>query len=239
MSKYQNAVSLGFFCSPALELNALNLRKCSLPFDWILTADFKNVLALIENRFEGLLAEDKLYQLKEYPGYYRNIQYGIDFYHEFDEFKTFDSQIAEIQSKYQRRIERFYQIIQEPTLFVRYMSSKAEVEFVNREYEKIIGLLKSFNRDNDIVFVANRDDALGNIAPEIRIWYADKDKNDVVARAFLKKQPAMKEYLLQNVETSETKPHALRKKSFVSKAFRKGCHILGLYYHHKNSVSSK
>ena len=58
MPKYQNVVSLGFFCSPAIELNNLNLRKSSQPFDWLISSKFNQVLELINNGFEDFLNPD-------------------------------------------------------------------------------------------------------------------------------------------------------------------------------------
>ena len=79
MPKYQNVVSLDFFCSPAIELNNLNLRKSSQPFDWVISSDFNQVLELINNGFEDFLNSEFLFQLKRYPQYYRNIKYIINF----------------------------------------------------------------------------------------------------------------------------------------------------------------
>lgn len=37
MKKYENFISLGYFCSVALELQRLGLRSCSSPFDWCIS----------------------------------------------------------------------------------------------------------------------------------------------------------------------------------------------------------
>ena len=122
MKRFKNIISLGHFCSPAMEFERLGCRKYSFPFDWLITPDFNIVIDLIENNFADFLNEEYLNQIKQYPSYYRNIKYNIDFYHDFSPLKSFDSQISEVSEKYQRRIERFYKQIDTPTLFCRYIT---------------------------------------------------------------------------------------------------------------------
>ena len=236
MPKYQNVVSLGFFCSPAIELNNLNLRKSSQPFDWLISSKFNQVLELINNGFEDFLNPDFLFQLKQYPRYYRNIKYDIDFYHDFDELKSFNKQIDKIKQKYDRRIARFYNTIKEPTLFLRYICSKEEVVYINNNYEKISKLLKTYNANNDIIFVANKEDSYLKTSSDIKVWYVEKDNNDVVARHFLQKNPEIKAYILKNVSANNEAPHKLHKKSMPETILRKLCRFLHMYYHHKQTI---
>lgn len=236
MPKYQNVVSLGYFCSPAIELNYLNLRKSSLPFDWVISGNFGQVLELIDNNFKDFLEPEFLFQLKQYPQYYRNIKYNIDFYHDFDELKSFDRQIDKIKEKYDRRIARFYNTIKEPTLFLRYICSKEEAVYINNNYEKIKKLLKSYNVDNDIIFVANKEDSCSETSSDIKVWYVEKDKNDYVARHFIRENPDIYIYICENVSKNNGSPHKLHKKSTPERIFKKLCRALHMYYHHKQTI---
>ncbi len=236
MPKYQNIISLGFFCSPAIELNYLNLRKSSQPFDWVISSNFNQVLELIDNNFKDFLNPKFLFQLKQYPQYYRNIKYNIDFYHDFDELKSFNKQIDKIKQKYDRRIKRFYNTIKEPTLFLRYICSKEEAIYINNNYEKINKLLKSYNANNDIIFVANKEDLYLKTSSDIKIWYVEKDNNDDVARHFLRENSELKAYILKNVSGNNISPHKLHKKSIPKTVLRKFCRILHVYYHHKQTI---
>lgn len=47
-------ISLGYFCSIAMELERLGLRSESSPFDWLIS-DFEGVIHAIENHFEDFL----------------------------------------------------------------------------------------------------------------------------------------------------------------------------------------
>ena len=192
---YENVVSLGHFCSPALELKRIGVRKASLPFDWLISGDFKNVMELIENGFQDFLNSEYMYQLKDYPKYYRNTKYQIDFYHDFDAYEPFEKQIENVSQKYQRRIERFYFLICKPTLFIRYINSQEEAEYINENRKMILQILQEFNALNDIAFVVNEDI---HISGE-KVFTVKKDENDTVARSFLEKSPAMKEYILKNI----------------------------------------
>ncbi len=37
ITKFEHVISLGFFCSPALELKKLGFRDASYPFDWVIS----------------------------------------------------------------------------------------------------------------------------------------------------------------------------------------------------------
>jgi hypothetical protein len=179
-----NYISLGYFCSVAIELEKLGLRSESSPFDWTL-ADFKGVIAAIEENFSGFMDYEYLLQSGEYREIYLNSRYNIKFFHDFDMYRPLSVQLPEVRKKYDRRIERFYKSICEPTLFVRYISDiqkvdgkSAELIWIEDNYEKVISLLKSFNKENDILFIANE----GVTSDKIVIYNVEKDEGDSVAR---------------------------------------------------------
>ena len=232
MKRFKNIISLGHFCSPAMEFERLGCRKYSFPFDWLITPDFNIVIDLIENNFADFLNEEYLYQIKQYTSYYRNIKYNIDFYHDFSPLKSFDSQISEVSEKYQRRIERFYKQIETPTLFCRYIT-QADYEDLTKTHNRLLTIIKKYNSKNDIVYIANSD--VGNMIENIKIYYVDKDTNDNASRVFLKKLPALKEYILDAVELCEEK-RPKKKTSILVKVYKKLRLKYNLVYKHSKQI---
>ena len=187
---YEQVISLGFFCSVALELKRLNLRSGSGPFDWVIS-DLKGILRLMENNFEDFLNPKFLVQNKVYPYIYVNIRYLIEFYHDFNPNIPMEAQIEEIQNKYKKRIEKFYHDITTPTLFVRYIKNQEEYDFICKTHNDIISVLKKFNIHNDWILIGNDEIQLNSMP----IYQVAKDTNDVVARKFLDKNNKLLELL--------------------------------------------
>lgn len=179
-TNYKHVISLGFFCSVALELERKGLRDASYPFDWLIS-DFQGVIKVIENRFYDFLNVDFFSQNKECMHIFKNSKYNIEFYHDFTAYKPLADQIDMVKNKYTRRIKRFYSDIKEPTLFVRYIKDYSELCWIENNMVKINQLLKSFCEYNDIIFVGNME----LTSDKIHIYSVIKDKNDSVARMFL------------------------------------------------------
>ena len=154
MAKYQQAVSLGFFCSPAMELQRISRRHTSSPFDWLISEKLSVVLTLIDNGFEDFLTAEYFCQLQDHPQIYRNTKWNVDFYHDFSPLKSFSSQYDAFRKKYERRIRRFYETIKTPTLFIRYVFAD-EIPYLNENYASIVAALQKYNPANDIIFVSN------------------------------------------------------------------------------------
>lgn len=190
--QYKHIISLGYFCSVALELERLGIRKCSYPFDWCIS-EWTGVKNTIENHFKDFLTYDYLYQNKAEHSIYRNKE-GISFYHDFNEYQPLSEQIENVKRKYERRIARFYQDICEPTLFIRYISGEngmSEVNEIEKNIQNILCLLKSYNPNNEILFIANAE----LHSDVIDIFYVEKDKDDVVARRPFEKNRELLNYI--------------------------------------------
>lgn len=138
--KYKHFISLGYFCSPAMELEKIGLRDCSSPFDWCIS-DIDGVYRCIKDGFQSFLDYKYLSQNKTYHRIYKNTYYGIEFYHDFDAYKALDLQLESVKSKYERRIKRFYKNIHEPTLFIRYISA----ENCSKESEWLQETIRNFS----------------------------------------------------------------------------------------------
>lgn len=209
----QHYISLGYFCSIATELECLGLRNESSPFDWLIS-DFEGVILAIKNRFADFVEYDYLKQNRYHHQYYLNTKYNIQFFHDFTQYATLKEQLPMVQKKYQRRIERFYKSISEPTLFVRYISDEYLVNGISKEllwieenYDAIIALLKSFNEDNEILFIANE----GVTSSKIFIHNVQKDKGDVVNRHPIVNTPSLFE-VFNSFDVPEKQDNILRYK---------------------------
>jgi len=240
--KFKHVISLGYFCSVASELERLGLRDGSYPFDWLIS-DFCGVMACIDNKFEGFLDYKLLKQSSKVRTKYINTLYNIEFIHDFSEYKPLAKQLEKVQQKYARRIERFYKRASEPTLFVRYISDESEntggysteIEYIEKNYKTIIGILKGLNSENNIIFIAN-EDVTSEIIP---IFHVQKDENDTVARKpFLKNNE-----LFKTIDNIYMESKELNQKRYLKKERRKNSIVrlkwLGLTKKVKNAFLTK
>lgn len=151
---FEHFISLGHCCHVGIELERMGLRDSSMPFDWVRTRWWA-IESSFNNNFEGYLNYDDLYQKKSDLHCYKNLQYGVGFVHDFVDCKSLKSQIADVQKKYKRRIERFFLHIVEPTLFIRYMWDYEELVYVASHYAEIEQTIKKYNPDNEIIFITH------------------------------------------------------------------------------------
>ena len=176
-----------------MELERVGLRQYSLPFDWIISEDFQLVLKMIENGFQYFTDKTCLRQETEVNNaYYYNKVCKVHFYHDFDVSTPFDMQHASFKEKYQRRIDRFYETISNPTIFIRYCNDADEARFIKDNKMKIETFLKTFNAYNEIVYICQEKNYLTR---NDKCYYVTADKNDTVSRKFLKKAPDLSIYL--------------------------------------------
>lgn len=183
-SEYTNYISLGYFCSVAQELERTGFRCASYPFDWLIS-DFKGIIGAIKNNFEDFLTYDFLCQNITDRSHYRNTKIGVSFFHDFDKYRSLEKQLPSVQEKYNRRINRFYHDICQPTLFIRYISDEkkennrsAELQWIENNYEEIMRIIKSYNPNNAIIWIANE----GVTSDIIDVYHVIPDDNDIVAR---------------------------------------------------------
>lgn len=206
--KFENVVSLGYFCSVALENQRMGLRNISLPFDWLITSNFVRVLELIQTRFCHFLKEEDFWQEgKVNPKFYYDAYNDIRFYHDFTATEELSQQITQVREKYQRRIQRLYHVMSSPTLFVRYCKDIEEMHYINCNYEEICATLKEYNQNNHIVFVY---DQKYDWHSEIDAYFVIPDKGDTVARMYLKKNVQLRDYIQENVRSRNRRANKVR-----------------------------
>lgn len=196
MKKYSNIISLGHFCSVALELERVGLRDSSMPFDWLITDNFEKVIELIDTHFMSFLVEDSLHQDETNKAYYHDYDNGISFYHDFTGLIDIGEQIESVRNKYMRRIEKFYQKISYPTLFIRYVASQQEADYISMYSERIISVLRSQNKQCDIIYISNQGIKFVNLN---NVYSVDVDDDDNVARRFLEKNKNLRKMLNSNI----------------------------------------
>ncbi len=187
---YENYISLGFFCSVAIDIQEFGLRDFSYPFDWLITSKFEKVISLISSSFDGFMEYDNMYQNRKKREQYKDIQNDISFYHDFSPFKSFDIQYRDVKEKYKRRIERFYNNIKNPTLFIRYIRDIDELRYIEKKYDDIDKIIKGFCPENDIIFIAN-DNINSSI---ITLYNVPIDSGDVVSRHPFKSNHQLEEF---------------------------------------------
>lgn len=159
------------------------------------------VLSLIETHFEGFLNEENLEQeIGVNPKYWYDTRQKIHFYHDFSATLALSEQLPSVKQKYERRINRFYKIISEPTLFIRYCHSKEEYSWICENMDSVEILLKGYNTKNNIFFVCNSEDVENNGKEAIgNLFIVPRDTNDIVCRHFIQKSKLLKTFIESNV----------------------------------------
>jgi len=192
--RYRHVISLGYFCSTALELKRYGLRDHSYPFDWNISP-IRSALAMVESGFDGFLQLDRL---SPEAGYVRDTGTDILVYNEFDPARSIGEQYEAVREKYERRIARFRRAISEPTLFVRYIDSEGrsleEFTYLDENMAAVLAVLRRTNPLNDLLLVG--DDALPATCGGLRVYRVASDEADVVARKFLQKNPELRRNLV-------------------------------------------
>lgn len=227
MKQYDNFISLGYFCSVSLELEKIGLRSFSSPFDWCIS-NFKGVEKAIYTKFEDFLNYENMYQNREIHNIYLDRNYDILFAHDFDKYTSLKEQLPKVKEKYKRRIEKFYNSITKPTLFIRYISDENgldELKYIEKNYKSFIQYLKTFNAENDIIFIANK----GISSNIIKIYSVEKDDNDKVARRPLDKNKELYDFL-NNCEFKDREKNKQfynkKQKNYINKIYNNSKKIL-------------
>ncbi len=109
-------ISLGEACFVATMLTNADKRKFSSPFDWIFGGNLQTRLDLILSDFKGFIEKDKMILAPELSPseahhMYVNDVNGLIFNHDFLKSLPFEDSYKEVEEKYNRRIERFLDIL--------------------------------------------------------------------------------------------------------------------------------
>jgi hypothetical protein len=148
-------IPLGADCSIAYQLQKLGLRTCALPFDWIRCNNLENIMECITNNFQ-IFIDPKFLVVEDTHSKFpyletddfsddvsehiivKHVIYGIKFPHDFK--SSIETEIESAKEKYQRRINRFYEIIANPKIkkiFVRIDNKKTSGARLDEFFSKI------------------------------------------------------------------------------------------------------
>lgn len=242
--KYNHIISLGSFCSVAMELEKRGLRPASYPFDWLIADELETILQLIENNFKDFLDYPSMYQ-ENNPNVYFNDKINAHFYHDFNAFEPLESQILVQQKKYDRRIKRFYDDIRQPTLFIRYCKTPEDEAYIKNNKSRILSFLKSFNPDNQIIYVMSSKEGNSMNFDEsgTAICLIRQPENDFV-RNWIDAVPGLRRHLysvsgLSCVEILKNIYICYRKKILKRLHPSGSSHLHDKYYRHINQYAGK
>jgi len=160
-------ISLGSDCSVAYQLQIRNLRKLALPFDWIRINNINSLIAVLETNFQyfldnliieresdkfPIIAEDYIDTISK-TLVIKNTRYNIMFPHEIKE----EYELEIFKEKYYRRINRFIEIIKDPSIkkiFIRASNKTENIELLNKTLAKITNNYKliAIEYDNKIKY---------------------------------------------------------------------------------------
>ena len=118
---YDALIPLGGDCQLAWQMRINGLRQQALPLDWSITSP-EALMKVLDNKFHDYLNSDNLeYVENGTEKYILEKKYGVSFVHEFKREKNFLDTYAEVKEKCDRRIDRFFKIIEEckNPLFIR------------------------------------------------------------------------------------------------------------------------
>lgn len=174
---FEHYISLGYCCYVAWDLKEMGLREASLPFDWTRTK-WKAIERSYKTHFAGMLEYDCLYQKMNNPVVYKNLDYGIGFFHDFNQYDSLKMQLKAVQEKYNRRIDRLFQYINQPSLFIRYCMNKDELSYIAVHYSEIKKVVKHSNAMNEIAFISDDFDLDVDISNIDYVFFIEKDNEN-------------------------------------------------------------
>lgn len=142
--QYDVIVSLGSACGPAAHLRRHNLRRVSMPLDWVVSNSLSDVNRLLKNKFDGFMelknmrliegthyfVDDEVVQpVKSY--FIKDMYYNIISVHDFPVLKDQDwtATYPSYKEKLNMRTNRFLEMIKtsQSILFIRWAARYDDV----------------------------------------------------------------------------------------------------------------
>ncbi|MBQ8465171.1 MAG: hypothetical protein IJ545_04095 [Alphaproteobacteria bacterium] len=168
--KYDLIFSVGNTCACSVLLRRNKLQYASYPLDWVGLDPFSDKIQWLLTHFEHFLNKESLV-ITERPSneetdmnceYCKDIKTGCYFVHDFPIGIPLEQSFADIESKYQRRIERLYQRLakSKKTLIIWYsLDGRLDADELKESQQK---LNKYFNPTQfDILVIENSKDVKG------------------------------------------------------------------------------
>lgn len=153
---FSTFISLGYFCGVASSMGKLGIRDSSYPFDWVVS-QFYGILHFLDSDFEDFLCRD---HLVEDGNRFHDIKWKIDFIHDGSISKA--EEYKKICVKYERRIERFREVLQNGSVcFIRAVRDQMEIQWIIENVEYITKVMSKFP-NSKIIFLLHR--GMGKVA---------------------------------------------------------------------------
>jgi len=115
--KYDFIFGIGEACSCSSSLRSANLQLRSFPFDWIFGSDFLKRIDIINKHFENFITKENLVYMgnngieEHLCDIYTDKSNDLVFNHDFLSGKNFDEEFINVQNKYKRRSDRFFEYL--------------------------------------------------------------------------------------------------------------------------------
>ena len=148
-TRFDLVISIGEFCACSGYLRRFKLQDYSYPFDWLLGGTFSSRIELLANNFDSFLDQDNLHKFEKRNNgpddpecdFYHDDKHNFDFLHDFKVNKDFKEEYKKVKAKYDRRIQRMYNQIEQSdkVLFVWYgLSNFPDTKTVLDGYKKLV-----------------------------------------------------------------------------------------------------
>lgn len=167
--KYDLFISIGEDCACTSYLRNCKLQFSSFPFDWLTHATFEKRIEILCNDFHNFLNIEDLYYLNydknphNHFDSYGNKLNDFHFYHDFAQDTPLEVSYPDVREKYNRRIERLYQKINQAkkVLFVWFSRDKV---LSNQQLTDALSKLtnKFSNTDVNLLVLENNFDKTCN-----------------------------------------------------------------------------
>ena len=199
---YKNYISLGYYCGPAASMEFHGFRRTSGPFDWYVS-DYKGVIRSIDEKFEHFLEFENLQHVEGAPHFFNDVKYGFLFNHEIGIGKEPDRRYFSIKEKYQRRYQRFLQMLGEGCFLLRAVKDQEEIEYINENNQYINRLFCEYSQQNMVIYLISNNLIEEN---DIKFPYYKVDKcilNLYESTHLLEQNSALLQFMSDNILASD------------------------------------
>ena len=175
--KHITYIPLGDSCAIAYNIDRLKLRTLAFPFDWV-KIKLKDLIQILENKFkdfdkiEIVKISEAHRDLEEFsrPTYIITNPYNITMAHEVLSCDSLD----DFKVKLTRRIDRFYDNLQNKIKFVRLETSPYK-QCYNDYLNKLINILDNICSDYQLILIVHKSyqDKIINYEDKLKLIFFD------------------------------------------------------------------
>ena len=185
--KYDLIFSIGEFCSCSELIRTMNYQNYSYPFDWIAGCTFLERAKILSNDFKDFINKEDLEFLLSDPNtnndVYKNKYNNLIFKHDFIKGVDFDDIYSQIKAKYDRRIKRLLENINNSqNILIIYLEAPIKNHIYIEDKDIIDGfniIKKRYpNKNINLLYFTNTEEKrIVDLNENIRRFYLDYKKN--------------------------------------------------------------